>query len=1641
MSDLYYQLYSKFTNVTPLTAASPVYPSASNHKFGLVWNYPSQTHRPIQYRHDIKAIRIYRYIGERGECIDPYTIPNPPSESIPFAGDISRSRIVFSAEQVDSNTVSCSAFSYDETGYHIATNYVPGTTSLSAITAYTDDLTAYYNTDRDLLISHDLNSVGYDDKKLLNEIYTTERPIVYQIATYINDVEDLVPYVIAPYTVDDKLACYSSKTQVRHDVLNYEFDMIWATQIDRNGNSGNSISRTAMDIDALYRLDQRSIHRGPIGRGGYAWVSCRGEGGKIFRFNLSNGLQCGIGENPDQDNWRFSEGAPVGFQSQNWGHGITVDINTGNCWSGACQGSIWKITNSYPSGLTTQILPGINIGTSSYVTNRATGWSVTGAGDWGPEEGYMGYVVASDPNWGGCYTRYTGWKRTRTGGAAAATQTPVTYQAGIYGAINNRTNKQWISFCIKEFVATSPIFFKDGGTMVVEACNEQHHDIIKTKYNGSGCGSDLIVHDYPWYCANNSNITVDSWSQYYDYYGLPGAVQWVDVNSNVLGNLELLTSPGWSYSDTWSTYNTNADLLSKPYCINLAPNGKVFTNNEQISSFDISNDYNDAFTRYNLNRNGEGVTADLYNFYPNSTVSSNVSNYYIIYNDLDSGNVLQQGVSGNSVIIPASISTIANVGLSGDEYEVKAVEIDDTNNVIGLGNKRTKIYRMKTGTEFPVEGNCRYPNIALEDQAFSVTNTREIEWFLTRDHYVMDDSISKVFNGTPQTAKEAWLSLVEFNRREATHDVNGDADISTPDVDNRGWHPQGDINTYRYGIRIKPSLYNIDDSSSALITDSTNIINLIREWAKTYASQSYGAGLGYIQNRYGRLLHPNFGRGTTTSGWYAGSGTNIVSTGSILSAGDYYRLEKTTDWGYVEAYNQFTAHKSYPVSESLYNYDLIHPGITLPRMYLKCAGDSTLGFIDDISACYVWPYYKDTGLTVNTRISAYDNVPVDFTLYTNPGSFIVKDWYFNTDDYNENKSQPIIPYYTHLIRLNETYNSNITLYLTSTNIEYTYNTPSMGGRIYLDNTFDNPYASDHNVLPRKTKIPIHENGAFNATAWTSALDIYSNTSGIWTWSLDKVTTFNYLNSCATYSPYLSSPPVTAVPQLSASNPVEVYERWPEPRFYQNVNDSIINRQIYFNTPAYLLNDLRYDKTNNFVRLSNATDAVRKDVLIGVEPLSAIIEDRSIARSFPISSWTFLVTSDNPLVSDYNLIITHDNTPGLNAAIDTKGAFESLTAIAFPYGTNHIALSVASLSAGTISDRIFSQCTNVKEMEPFAWYDILSAQTVSANYNETEDLSSYFVDISSVPNATISYVSGYAPYLKVLFKDMSFPHTFPISSYHWDFGDIYNEGTSIYSPSSNYYTYSATSLTAGSFAWVGRIPWATDVSNLTASHTYTMPGRYTATLTVRSSSTETSDSYSKWMYPYDVHTYTCDVYVEEIMPNCGYLIGGLTPSTMSNDLTQISGQGPFTAYFSLSEFIPGSFSPCQIKWKFDDHEEIISRYPATTATSQGLPITIDHSNFAGTIVPYIINPVNVAAGPVKVSVSLVMCNTNTTMNCFSAVETGIIQPSYIKSLNYKLFKSRIDENGNLIYLFDDEGQTNVSDTTTHTIMLTGEVKGL
>lgn len=98
--------------------------------------------------------------------------------------------------------------------------------------------------------------------------------------------------------------------------------------------------------------------------------------------------------------------------------------------------------------------------------------------------------------------------------------------------------------------------------------------------------------------------------------------------------------------------------------------------------------------------------------------------------------------------------------------------------------------------------------------------------------------------------------------------------------------------------------------------------------------------------------------------------------------------------------------------------------------------------------------------------------------------------------------------------------------------------------------------------------------------------------------------------------------------------------------------------------------------------------------------------------------------------------------------------------------------------------------------------IYNGETVPSNYSWDKDFP--FVGINTTPaNATTSYVSGYAPGLKVTFynngsqSDLGFDQI----SYNWDFGDYYND-------TNNNVSLSCISL---------------------VQHTYIMPGIYTVSL--------------------------------------------------------------------------------------------------------------------------------------------------------------------------------------------------------------------
>ena len=112
--------------------------------------------------------------------------------------------------------------------------------------------------------------------------------------------------------------------------------------------------------------------------------------------------------------------------------------------------------------------------------------------------------------------------------------------------------------------------------------------------------------------------------------------------------------------------------------------------------------------------------------------------------------------------------------------------------------------------------------------------------------------------------------------------------------------------------------------------------------------------------------------------------------------------------------------------------------------------------------------------------------------------------------------------------------------------------------------------------------------------------------------------------------------------------------------------------------------------------------------------------------------------------------------------------------------------------------------------------ILSAQTVPVNY--TWDVKGTPLDGTDattvlVPDSTTTYVSGYAPGLRVIFQNNSVPEpNFVKINYNWNFGDYYND-------TNNFVSLSCIS---------------------SIDHVYVMPGTYRVTLSLVQSKTETQE---------------------------------------------------------------------------------------------------------------------------------------------------------------------------------------------------------
>ena len=1141
-----------------------------------------------------------------------------------------------------------------------------------------------------------------------------------------------------------------------------------------------------------------------------------------------------------------------------------------------------------------------------------------------------------------------------------------------------------------------------------------------------------------------------------------------------------------------ATYSPSAaagDYAAGGYAAASCPNGKGVqrgyndTNLIFISPIDAS--------WFKVVPGGGGINTGLLNYligvdssttYPNTIINANMDDSaarenFTVWADNEFGmNVATSAVSSSQCTTLWALQWVADgtaylggVGVfnsltCGYDGENNAWIVGNLNGNVGGGiGKKTKLYRtahnrhidetIDDSTVFPQGGNSRYPSVYLSQWPYSYTNDKDAEWFLTRNHGVstldvgalttqieldpstLDNTISAEWMpGINATAYQAWWSMVE-EKMLRKHYGSPSNTWSTNYFKVYGDTGIFDGNARKWGIRIKVSDLQTSLGYPSMDPDlfyetksdlwKPLISQKILQWSDAFANSN----TSYISqanrdtlianNLMGILVHPHYKLAQTAVGSFYINDTLSDTQKAALTTyatGVKYINLKNLITSYLYMYSDFTGNILMGSLEfaSPLNKDVIHPNPTDPSLVLLVSGyQSNPNYQDTPAYCYPWKNTLPVSMSaMYSNVSGYDDFNASYSASAYMGSYLLTSFSLSTNDFTS-------PYYTDTNNLavisktqNLTYNLS-NLYMPSMLFDYTYHSPSVNGLYYLPSGKDGVFQYTHPASGRS-------DGRFNASVNTVVRDLYD---------YDSAT-----SSCA-------------VINLSSIASIAVLERWPEPKFYIEAHDSSTVRTSKFCHSTW--GSERFDKSGSLRKESNTTDAKRYDITYGVDPISGIIQDRSIARTWPISSWNITISSfrlGSSNISSFN-VIADTNTDTLQ---DTQNIFDYLSSMEFRYGDYMLTMNVQASTTSTSSDKPFVQYIKIAEFEPFANFWAVSASTVSSNFVATDaSITGQLINITRVPNCTSTidglkypFVSGYAPNLTVYFQDSSEAHTFPISSYHWNFGDPFNEGPEdVTSIDSNYYTVTASTV-AGDFN-DSPVCWQTNVQAHTAVHTYIMPGTYDVTLTVHASCTNTSDTCARYVEAIDDGK-KFYVYVAEIPPQCnGGIYGSLSPTTgFTSTASSISGGSPFTVYFNASSIIAGSFPLCRIDWDFGDGlVQRITRYPLTQITTQDLPVInisaypYDLNDPRNIVVPHIYTNKTENNQTISVNISAYACNTNTMINCYS---NNLISP-LIAEINEpiadtkKLIGSRFDDMGNLIYIV--EGAT---ENTTYTIALSGEL---
>jgi hypothetical protein len=363
--------------------------------------------------------------------------------------------------------------------------------------------------------------------------------------------------------------------------------------------------------------------------------------------------------------------------------------------------------------------------------------------------------------------------------------------------------------------------------------------------------------------------------------------------------------------------------------------------------------------------------------------------------------------------------------------------------------------------------------------------------------------------------------------------------------------------------------------------------------------------------------------------------------------------------------------------------------------------------------------------------------------------------------------------------------------------------------------------------------------------------------------------------------------------VSVSGMVTVWERWPTAEFEPIPVDGLSQRQSLWSRSHGL-----------------PVGTISDGVVSGYDPLYVKFNDLSVARTWPLSAWTYdfgngngtytggletsaVIYAPNDLYSPRDSVTTHNDI--------TNHVF-------YQPGTYYTTMYTTASTTGTESadlttlNRDVTATIIVLETPPLADFLTPLVSTVSASYSDDIDtpIVNHLYDSTPPVYVSTTFISGYSPNLTITWQDSSQATSYPISSYVWDFDDWYNE------------THSLSTINASQVI-VGYPNWVTDITTHTVEHTYVMPGLYNMTLTTEASTTGTQSVCS------------VEVYVEEIPPT-----GGNIESSVNNDVTggydfsfstTPLSTYPDVIYFRLSSVIPGSFPIGRIEWDFGDGSDI------------------------------------------------------------------------------------------------------------------------